>query len=571
MTRQTRYGTQLPRVRSEMTVIVVEPSGGLRGDIAPTNLPMGANPQFFSGADQSQNMVFRNGGVQLRPLLSSHTSNSNPIGFVTGGAEIESSVASQFQVASGTTRFAYYSAGSWSPLSYVSAFGNSAPPSITTYERTKFVQIYEPRVDNMIAVASVTSSYQTLFSWQAGATVFSALTSAPKARWVDAFDNFLIGGNIRDSSGSKYVQRIQWSDRGNPSNWTTGLSGFQDLLDARGQIQQVAVQENRIIVFLDQEIWVGVRDAFPNIFRFSVLDRSVGTRFGMTVANTPAGVMFLGQDFMVYLLPKEGGAAVPVGQAIHANLQFLTLYGQGTNAAPWAVYDQTLQVYQLYVPQGSIVDIANTRYDYHTTRGEWRYHALGDEETVLEATIGWPARHAPLTGGAETWSSLSGIYTWATIPFTWQQTLLTQGIVRPTTLVGLSSGSIAYYQDFGVVENVADGVASSNLTVVGKWRSKELGGDNPETLKCVTGFRVDYQNVTPSSSVSVRFIGQDPLAPIAHSSSISLELTRTPQVGAQAFPYVATQYPQFEVALASPGVTLFRFWVSMRMGGRPNA
>lgn len=575
-TRRTKFGSPTPTFRSELTTIIVEPSGGFRGDVAPTNLPLGATPSVPVN-ENSQNLIFRDGALQLRPTLSSHTSNPNPIGFVTGGAQIESSVASRYQLASSTTRFAYYSVNSWSPLSYVSAFGNSAPPSITTYERTKVVQIYEPRVDDMIAVVSATSSYQTMFSWQAGATVFSALTSAPRARWVEPFDNFLVAGNIRDvgSAQSKYVQRMQWSDRGNPSNWTSGLAGNQDLLDARGQIQQILAEETRLVIFTDHEIWVGGRDVFPNTFRFSAIDRTVGTKFGMTCAKTPLGIMFLGSDFMVYLLPKDGGKAVPVGEDIQGALRDRT--GVTTaNAMPLGVYDRTTASYQLYVPAaGGVRDACQVSFHYNMHRRRWMYQEFGpyqgfQGDDLRRITAVWPGEHSVIQGGAETWSSVSGVYTWETNPFTWLDYQGTESIATQTTFVGLSTGTINIFEEnvftgAGPTDNVGTG---GSPTVHGLWNSPPLGGENPEALKCVTGFRVDYTSAL-ASSVSVRFLGQINNAGIGHESRISLDASGVaPQASAQAFPFISAKYPVFQVLVTSRFPKLLRFWVSMRIGGR---
>src|SRR5690606_33817589 len=136
----------------------------------------------------------------------------------TGGNTIISSVGSFYPIVSGATQLAYYSDASWSsPLSYVSAGGMDTPPSGDSMDFTDIVQVYAPSVDDMVGIVGY-QSYQTLFVWHAGEGTFSSITSAPRARYVAAFDNFVLALNVRDvgSAESRYVQRVQWSDRGDP-------------------------------------------------------------------------------------------------------------------------------------------------------------------------------------------------------------------------------------------------------------------------------------------------------------------------------------------------------------------
>lgn len=543
----------MPRTRSSATVLVVEPTVGLVVDQPPTDIPVGATPA-------AENFMMREGSLRPRPVLSQHTASPNPMGvLVTGGAEIQSSVASRFNLVSGTTRLAWYSAGSYSPLSQVSAGGAAFVAwSATTHDRTDIVQIYEATNDEMLAVVSTTSSYNTLVTWKAGTTVFSVLTQAPRARWLAPFDNFVLAANIRDvgSAQSKYVQRVQWTDRGNPFVWTPAsgnLAGNQDLLDATGQIQRMIAQESRVVIFFDEEIWVGVRGSFPSTFQFAPLDRSVGTPYGKTAVDTPKGIIFLGRDFQLYLLPKEGGGAVPIASSARPDIRD----NIGTPENAWAVYDTVNKLYALYYPARAVSNLP--------TRGMWLNIETGacapmrwdQTAAVRYLSAGWPGLLATGTGGVS-WSDISTIETtWLTQGGTWASLAPTSAFGQQVTYIGSSNGTVWYNDSAGTRD---DGTPRES-----KWRSGAFGGEEPEATKAVNGFRMDY-TAESASQVSVKF-SRDQGATFDSAITVSLPVA-TQQANAVGYPYTSSRYPMFEISTMDSFVDIYRVWIPMRRGGR---
>lgn len=590
--RNTKFGSPPPKPRSKLTTIILDPVG-MMTDMAPHLLPPGANPghnvapgNLDGTISPATNFIVQDGALVPRPKISSHTSNANPLGtLVTGGTEIESSVGTQYNLISGTTRMAYYSNGSYSPLSYVSSAGRSTPPSLTTADRMDFCQIYEATNDEMLGLASATSSYQTLFCWKSGATIFSSLTQSPSARWVAAFDNFVVAGNIRDSSGSKYVQRVQWSDRGNPFVWTPAsgnLAGNQDLLDAKGSIQRIIAQEQRLIIFFDHEIWVGQRDNFPNTFRFTPLDRSVGTRFGKTCAVTPKGIMFLTDDWMIYLLPKEGGPAVPVGQRIQARLRSMNTVVPTIPTNAWAVYDEYTSSYQLFITNWlardtmthpfPLTDLPQDAFFVNVNNGSlteqtWR-RTPGSTVTGVHRhfSCGWAGTVVPSTTNFATWSSVSGVHTWASNPYSsWVAADSRSSTKYRTTFMGTSDGTV-YLQD-------TRATADEGGSVPAIWVSPPLFTDSPDRLKCVNAVRVDYETSYANIAINMQF-GQpykgdgSPAFP-GSGTSVSLPVTAGhPTITAVAHVYASSRYPSLVVTTTDHQLRLLRFWVSARMSGR---
>ena len=303
------------RVQPSLTsVLIVEPTLGLDVSQPGVDAPLGSTPD-------SDNVIFREGGLELRPMLAVRGTNQQPmVARVLGGTEVIDVTGTRYPLISGTTRLAWYSVGSWSQLSYVSAGGMNDPPAGGATDYWDLAQIYFNLRDENLAVGG-NASYQTLYCWQPNTTVFSSLTGAPRAKYVAAFDNYLLAANIREGSDN-FVQRVQWSDRGSASSWTGGLSGFEDLLSSKGQITRMLAQESRIVVGLDSEIWQGFPVDFPFVFRFAPLDTSVGMPYPWTAANTPRGIIFLGRDYQTYLFEgrrrrRRDWAAPPPHPAQH--------------------------------------------------------------------------------------------------------------------------------------------------------------------------------------------------------------------------------------------------------------
>lgn len=529
--------------KSAVTSVILEPTLGLASGQPASDLLLGQTPL-------SRNVILRDGAIEPRQHLSQVTANSNPLGTpVTGGMEIVSSVGSSYPLISGTTRLAWYSAASWSALSYVSTFGPSAPPSGATTDYYDIIQIYSPQVDDNIAILAC-NSHHTLLAWSVGTTIYSELTGAPRARYLAALDNFVVGFNIRDvgSAESRYVQRVQWSSRGNPSNWTnTTEAGVEDLLDARGEGTRILTLADKLILFFEYEIWAGVRGQSPQVFRFFPYDRSIGTPYGWTAAVTPLGIVFLAADFMLYLLPKDGGSAQPIGSNVQ---RFLRENADALDKA-WAVYDDTTNTYQLYYPVRSGTGLPQRAIYLNIFTGSY-----AEQSFTQSITRGFPAYTQSAQAGL-TWSQLSSQgFTWATLPYTWQEMSASAMRVNKTMFAGTSDGTMMRFRSDVSLD---DGVVVNHF-----WRAGGLVGGGPETTKTVQEVRVDYDTTAQVSAFTVRAskdqtfdVGQSVMLPISSGQS---------QVA--TFHYTPSRYPQVEITTDENNWRVHRLWVKMREGGR---
>lgn len=551
-TRQTRYGNpfNVP-ISSAVSTLILEPTLGFALNQPETDLRPGQTPD-------ASNMLMREGALTLRPTLSAYTLNENPVGPITGGATIVSSNGSFYPIVSGATRLAYYSNLSWSsPLSYVSAGGNDAPISGNSLDFSDIAQTFDPGTEEMLAIIGC-QSYQTLLAWSAGSDIYSSITSAPRARYVAGFDNFVLALNVRESgtTEARYVQRVQWSDRGNPLQWdptaSDSLAGFEDLLDAKGEGTRLVALDDRVLIFFEDEIWQGVRTTGASSFQFSALDRTIGCPFPWTVTITPLGVFFLGRDLMVYLLGKGEAKASPVGFPVQRRLRDRI----NNPERAWGIWDGDTGTYQLWYPvrggdataqEALYLNVGENSFAPQSVR-----HATGN----LSLQRGFTAySETPATGSA--WSNLQATgETWSSIGSTWAEMYATSAFGGRVLAAGTSSGTIGYF---------SNGTHDLGIPVRAHWRSMAMGGELPNRTKVLQEIRIDYQS-SSLNTIGVR-ASRDQGATYDPTSVVTLAQSAQ-QNTASAYVYTHAEYPTFEVELNAANAKLYRFWATMRVGGR---
>ena len=540
---------------SRESQLILNPIGGVNSSDAPTDIDPGQSPSC-------DNMIFRYGTMEPRPCLTSKGTNPQPFhGPILGGFDSTDVRGANYPVVSGQTQFAWYTGGGWSLLSYVSSFGLNAPPNAGANDYWDSAQIYDANTDQMMVVFA-NNSYQTLYCWDSGTSVFSTMTGAPMAKTLDVYDNYILAGNIA-SGNSIYVQRIQWNDRGSASSWTGGLSGFEDLLAMHGEINRVMGQENRVVILGDQEVWQGIEAAYPDIFSFQPLDRNIGCPYPWTAAITPAGIFFLGRDLQIYWLSKFGGPAQPVG---HRVLKVLRDTITNPERA-FAVYDSMYNEYQLYYAINSGTGYPQRALFLNIAEAT---RTLGSQYQVTEAgswapqSFDLPGGSISLTRGFDALNPVSSGTSWGGCgTLTWAQASQTWGQMGGTTTnravhLGTSTGTIAYLS--GTVNSDFSGVA-----VQARWRSLAYSGYEPTKEKTITEVRLDYQ-ADSSSSMTLR-VSTDQGGTFGPGIALNLPVC-SQESQTRAFPYSSARYPCIEVLSEGQRWRLMRIWTNMRVTGR---
>lgn len=555
MPLDTKFGVPFPPPRQDSldSILIVEPTLGLDVSHPSVNAQPGATPF-------SENFIIRDGALEPRPMIARSAAAPQPVDRIMGGTEIISSIGTRYPFVSGTTRPAALVSGAWSVLSYVSAYGINAQPAGGNADYYDIAQIYDATANDMMAVFG-NGSYQTLYCWQSGTTVFSSLTGAPKAKYVAAFNDYLVAFNTQEGPQS-LVQRVRWNDRGSNSSWTGGLSGFYDLLDMRGSGTRILTQEGRMILFSEYETWQGVSAAFPFIFDFQPLDRSVGCPYPWTATATPAGIVFLGKDYNVYLISKWGGPARAVGDSIQKYLRD-NIDKQST---AWGTYDNTYHQYQLYfttkgnatkLPQQALyLNLGAVQYSPLITQvgqGAWALQTFDKTNQSLGLTRGF---EAVVTSSATSWGGLAAASVlWSGLNMSWDQ--LTGSSEARQTYVGSSNGTVY----------TLSSTATSDLTLPTQciWRSSALFGFKPNVQKTMDRIRMDYQ--ADSTSTLTLAPSRNQGASFDPGFTISLAANSAMSEAVAHF-YAAARYPMFQISSDGERYRIFRFWLKVRAGGR---
>lgn len=386
MTIQRRSDYGLPPQTpppSATTVRMVPLTQGLQGHFPVSNLPPGSSTSLL-------NFIPYNGVLTPRSRLSSLKtqadfphSGGGVSGTIYGMQEFYHSAvgidtALLWAVASGSATtdnvFAFNpSTYSISQASFVSSGGMGTKPDWALASGVKvgfaaYPSVFDTAVADDLVVFTLpkpVGSEQTILV--AGLTltgpIYSYLTQAPRAKFIAAYDNYVVAWSIKGEN-----RRVQWSDRGNPGNWTPGgasVSGFEDLLSMQGVATGIAVLDNRLILFSSHEIWIGLPSTYPSQFQFYPLDTTVGCPVDghNTIVNTELGLVFFGTDRNLRLIPRGGGLSQIINPDIGTYFR-----EQQAITSPWAVYESDRRLYHLYPfitgagPIGIVVNL-NT--------GEW--------------------------------------------------------------------------------------------------------------------------------------------------------------------------------------------------------
>jgi hypothetical protein len=390
----------------------------------------------------------------------------------------------------------------------------------------QYAQVFLPEVgtagnNGLVAAGSSADTLLVLYRDAAASAkpLYSYLTSAPRARSVAISDNYIIAFNVLAGSITA-TTRVQWCARGSPSNWTGEGSGFEDLLDMRGDGKAVvALNDKRIALFTEHEIWVGHQAPYPAQWVFSPLETAIGCAAPQTIVDTELGVFFLGTDTSLRLLPRAGGQSVVVSASVAKELR------RNLSASAWGIYDPRLRLYHLFhSPLGASVRGLVVNVD----TGEWAYEDLGPVSA-----------DSPQCGLAINGSPM----------FT-----LNEGLYFGNSVGTVFSSNSLLAQD------------TPGSVVTSTWRSPPLASDIPGNYKQLTQVDCDYR-ATSRATVTLK-VSQDGGNSYGYTA-IPLSLTSAPTTGrATSQLYAGGGFPAIELTSTDTGYELHRLDVTMNLGGR---
>lgn len=154
-----------------------------------------------------------------------------------------------------------------------------------------------------------------------GTDVVLKSTDGPEACWIEPFADRIVA--LCDGPDT---QILWWSANGDPLEWDTEVEGVDQIAledtrnDPIDDLQCAApLTSNALAIFRSRSIMRAVRTGrIEQAIAVNHWLENIGTESPFSRQVTPAGILFLGFDRMVYLL-TEGGPQ-PVGQHIHQEL-----------------------------------------------------------------------------------------------------------------------------------------------------------------------------------------------------------------------------------------------------------
>ena len=504
-------------ISSVVSTVVAQPAGAQRG-MTPLNQPSGS-------ALSGENYIVRDGALELRPVLSVITgalgstnawSSRGPVG---GGIELQDVLGNRAIVSFQSNEFVYYKSGNWTTALPTIGY----PVRGNRQTRWDVAQVYSDKLDDNIIVAVPDTQEEIFYARPFSTSGLTTLTRVIGAKRVATFDNYVLVGNVFESASTlSFPQRIQWSDRGSASSWTGGLSGFEDLLAARGEIQRIIALENRIIVLFDDEVWQGLPSQYPFTFTFAPLDQSVGCPYPWTATATPQGAVFMARDFQMYLLPKAGGPPQPIGQAVQRKLRSDITWPDRA----FALYDPNMQQYELFYAASTDSYPRNAAF-MDIISGAWSFQSF-----PVYLTTGFVARHDHPDR-------------------------------NPAVVPILASSQGTMYRLTS--EYTQDALSGSTVNTHAYWEFMPFGGEVPAAQKAVTQVRVDYDALS-ASSLTVR-TSPDQGATFSAGVRLSLGTSSVVSQGV-AYVYETSRYPVVRIEQESQRARIHRAHVAARIGGR---
>jgi hypothetical protein len=336
------------------------------------------------------------------------------------------------------------------------------------------------------------------------------------------------------------------------SSWTDGSSGFDDLLDSRGAGTKIVAEENRLVAFTTEEIWQIIPTGGPFVFTHGAIDRKIGCPYPATVADTPWGIVFMGNDFNMYILPKGGGVAQTIGNDVYQELR--TNLDQPSRA--WGLYNTQTQNYELHYAVRGGGGYPTKALFLDSRSLKWM-----PQSYTHSLTYGWMGSVGTTSAGTTWQNLLTAGLTWGQVTQTWGQ-LAGSTIPQLAALYGASGGTFYYGSSAATNDANLDGQGKA---VVCRWRSHAIGGDDPTRSKTLTEIRLDYTGDSTSSlSVTCSYDGGTTWdRGQAQSLPASSNQTQT-----TFFPYCNARYPMFELQLSQGRARFARMHGQYRPQGR---
>jgi len=220
---------------------------------------------------------------------------------------------------------------------------------------------------NTVIATNFTDELQTITLGGANFAALATSTEKPNARHIAVVGEFVVIGNIIDSTGTR-PQAVRWCAIGDPTDWDDSASTQADSQDLReyGPVTRIIGGEYGL-VFQENAITRMTYVGPPAIFQIDVIETNRGTRYPGSVVKVGALVYYWGEDAFYVC---DGNSSRQISTPGLSRTVKDALNSSNTGGF-YAALDPVESVIYWAYPGAASTDEATDLIAYHYTADKW--------------------------------------------------------------------------------------------------------------------------------------------------------------------------------------------------------
>ncbi len=236
-------------------------------------------------------------------------------------------------------------------------------------------------------------------------TSFSALSGAPKARYVASNLQFVMLADVDDGGSNVFSDMVWWGGLQDPSTWTPSIAtqaGNQRLLDVPGPIKGIIAFRDTFVVFKENAIFVGAYVGPPPygyIFQWRLVSARIGCIAPKSIVELDGKLYFMHSSGIYEF---DGQALRNIGLPIFQSFMALTGYAGApppnttslSQSLVQAVGDDIDGVVWFHIGYTFAGTFFTVLYGYNTRAGKWGRFITSPGASATQSCLVMDANYA---------------------------------------------------------------------------------------------------------------------------------------------------------------------------------
>jgi len=271
---------------------IFEPIRGLNTGTPPQNVIPGQTPFSQNVVVDDQTLIPRSG---LSQYGTSQFGDEKPLGVFQADDVLGQSYF--LAISDQTSSLRSNDGTAWATIS-------STPNSSASTAYYDHAWGYVPSLDENAVIIADGIAAPRYFSFvaTAWAAVGDFESHESFARYCTFFDNRAVFFNMGSRTSLPFSTRCRWSQRGDPLEYTDIDAGFEDLVDMRGEGTGIHSEQDRMVLFTEEETWIARSRRDQYVFEFFPISREVGNPHPRSASVTDKGLIWLDRELRFRLL-----------------------------------------------------------------------------------------------------------------------------------------------------------------------------------------------------------------------------------------------------------------------------